>query len=169
MKKLMTVCILSVIAFLNAIYLTNQYYRIVWSEWANVSSFCDINNTFSCSNVLASPYSQIFWLPFPAIAIAVYPLIFLVAFLWMNFVIKKPFHILAGLGLWWMMFNWFFIVREFLYIWSFCPFCLICSAIIVTIFIIWLVWIFNPIEEPKKPQTLIDKLCSIFKCKKSKK
>lgn len=148
MKKLITVCVLSFLAFINAIYLTAQFYKIESAESAwNISSFCDISNSFSCTNVLASPYSQVFGLPFPAIAIAVYPIIFLVAFLGINWIIKKPYHILAFLWLGWMMFNWYFISMEYLYIKSYCPLCLACSVIITLIFILWVVWI---LEKKKK-------------------
>ncbi len=162
MKKLLAICILSIIAFLNAAYLTIQNYKIesTADKW-NITSFCDLNNKFSCTNVLSSPYSKVFWLPFPAIALVVYPIIFLIAFLWINRVIRKPFHILAAMWLWWMMFNWFFISREFLYIGSYCPLCLFCSVIITSIFIIWIIWIKNPIED-EKPKTLLNKIKAFF-------
>lgn len=166
MKKLIAICILSLVAFFNAAYLTMQDYKIQnATDKTSISSFCDLNNTLSCTNVLASPYSRVFWLPFPAIALVVYPIIFLIAYLGLNRIIKKPFHILAAMWAWWMMFNWYFISMEFLYIWSYCPLCLWCSVIITTIFILWVIWIFNPIKEDK-PKTFIDKAKSIFKKKK---
>lgn len=168
MKKLIAICILSIVAFFNASYLTVQNYKIEQAtiKWG-VTSFCDISNTFSCSNVLSSPYSKVFWVAFPAIAMAVYPIIFLIAFLWINSVIRKPFHILTAMWIWWMMFNWFFISREFLYIWSYCPLCLVCTWIITTIFILWVIWIFHPLEDDK-PKTILGKIKAFFKSKKKK-
>lgn len=137
MKKLLAICIISILAFLNAIYLTTENYKIeqATNKWS-ISSFCDLNNTFSCTNVLSSPYSKVFWLPFPAIAMLVYPIIFAIAFLWMQGIIRKPFHILTVLWIWWTMFNSYFISQEFLYIWSYCPLCLLCTVMIVSIAII---------------------------------
>lgn len=140
MRKLITIGIISIIAFINATYLTIQNYKIENSPESTISSFCDFSNSFSCTNVLSSPYSKVFWLPFPAIAILVYPIIFAVAFLWVKWLIRKPFHILAIMWFGWMMFNWYFIAQEFINIHSYCPLCMVCSGIIITIFILGIVW-----------------------------
>jgi len=152
MKKLLTICIISILAFLNAVYLTIQNYKIEQAvdKWS-VSSFCDLNNSFSCTTVLSSPYSKVFWLPFPAIAMIVYPIIFALAFLGMQRVIRKPFHILTALWIWWTLFNSYFISQEFLYIWSFCPLCLLCTIMILSIAIISIFGIYSNFgKEPKK-------------------
>jgi len=85
MKKLfIAIMTLSVIAFGNAVYLTNQAYTLkekMAESIGSYSTFCDINSTFSCSNVLLSPRAQFLGLPFPAIAMVVYPIIFLIALL----------------------------------------------------------------------------------------
>lgn len=157
MKKLLIICIISILAFVNATYLTIHNYQIEKMDKSNLSSsFCDINNIFSCTSVLSSPYSKVFWLPFPAIAMIVYPLIFVIALLGLNSAIKKPFHILAFFGLWWTMFNWYFISQEIIYIWAFCPLCLLCTAMIITILIISLIWIFgdNTIINPNNSDQL---------------
>lgn len=147
MKKLIIICILSIIAFFNATYLTYQNNLIEKaSEKWQISSFCDINNTFSCTNVLSSPYSKVFDLPFTAIAMVVYPIIFLIAFLGISWIIKKPYHILSVMWIGWITFNSYFILQEILYIKAFCPLCLICTAIIISIFIISLIWI---LQKPK--------------------
>lgn len=143
MKKLLTICIISILAFFNAVYLTVQNYKIEHAPKWSISSFCDLNNSFSCTTVLSSPYSKVFWLPFPAIAMLVYPIIFAVAFLGMQKIIKKPFHILAALGIWWTAFNSYFISQEFLYIKSFCPLCLLCTVMIIAIAILSIVWIYS--------------------------
>ncbi|EKE30073.1 MAG: hypothetical protein ACD_2C00049G0001 [uncultured bacterium (gcode 4)] len=168
MKKLFAICILSIIAFWNATYLTMQNYRIenLPANW-KVTSFCDLNNTFSCTNVLSSPYSKVFGLPFPAIAMAVYPIIFLIAFLWMQWIIRKPFHILAAMWTGWLAFNWFFIFREYLYIWSYCPLCLICTGIITSILIMSVYWIFSDFWAEKKKKTFLERAKDKLSFKKS--
>jgi len=138
-KKLITICILSFIAFVNASYLTYNNYKIEQNIW-KIGSFCDINNTLSCSNVLSSPYSKIFWLPFTTYAMIVYPIIFVIAFLGITLVLKKPERFLVALGWGWILFNSYFIYQEFANIWSYCPLCMLCSAIIVTIFVLALIW-----------------------------
>lgn len=97
------------------------------------SSFCDINSTFSCSNVLLSPQAQIFGLPFPAIAIMVYPVIFLVALLGYLGIWRRSFQVLAAMAVGGICFNGYFIYQEAFHIGSFCPLCLMCSGIIITI------------------------------------
>lgn len=142
MKKLIAICILSFVAFINATYLTYENYRIEKLEVnSQVSSFCDINNILSCTNVLSSPYSKVFWLPFPAIAMIVYPLIFAIAYLWAEWLMASSFKYLLILWISWAAFNWYFIAQEFLHIWSYCPLCLMCSVIIITIAIISYFWI----------------------------
>jgi len=150
MKKLLAICIVSVLAFFNAAYLTVQNYKIEHAPKWSISSFCDINNSFSCTTVLSSPYSKVFWLPFPAIAMLVYPIIFAIAFLGMQRIIKKPFHILTALWIGWTLFNSYFISQEILYIWSFCPLCLWCTGMIITIAILSIVWIFSNFDKEQK-------------------
>ena len=99
--KLIIISILSFWAFLNAFYLSydwifvvqnieNNMYFPIWdiSWW---SSFCDINETLSCSSVLENPLSQIYGIPFPILAMIVYPIILLIALLWIFWKIKKCF------------------------------------------------------------------------------
>ncbi|MDD2565924.1 MAG: vitamin K epoxide reductase family protein [Candidatus Gracilibacteria bacterium] len=136
MKKLLTICILSVIAFMNATYLTVQNYKIEHSPVGSVSSFCDLSNSLSCTNVLSSPYSKVLGLPFTAVAMIVYPIIFAIAFLGMQKIIRKPFHILSILGVGGIMFNGYFISQEFLNIGSYCPLCMVCTGIIIVILIL---------------------------------
>lgn len=141
--KLKIILIISLLAFANAFYLsydwifdvtsTNSMYFLpannIWWGW----SFCDINETLSCSAVLSNPLSQIYWIPFPVIALFVYPIIFIVALLWYYKKINNTFKILLTMWLAWIMFNWYFIFKEIFYIWAFCPLCLMCSIIIITI------------------------------------
>lgn len=144
--KLIIISVISVLAFINAFYLSydwifaveqgkSMYFlpanNITWG-----SSFCDISQTLSCSAVLTNPLSQIYWVPFPVIALFVYPIIFLIALLWYFKKIKKSFKILFWMSLAWVMFNWYFIFQETFKIGAFCPLCLLCSAIIITIAIL---------------------------------
>jgi uncharacterized membrane protein len=42
---------------------------------------CDLNSTFSCSSVFKEDFAWIFGLPFSGIALAVYPIIAIIAIL----------------------------------------------------------------------------------------
>lgn len=126
-KKYFVISILSVIATINAAYLT-------YIAYSTSSGFCDISETFSCANALSSPETQIFGVPFPAIALIVYPIIFLIAF----FSHKKnrdSFKILLGISGGGILFNSYFIYQEYL-LGAYCPLCLLCSIIIITIFVL---------------------------------
>ena len=143
--KLIIISIISSLAFFNAFYLSYDWlfavqsasslYFPIWNiSWGG--SFCDISETLSCSTVLQNPLSQIYWIPFPVIALFVYPLIFIVTLLWLFWKIKKHFKILTIMWAGWILFNWYFIYQEIFNIWAFCPLCLLCSAIIITIFVL---------------------------------
>lgn len=143
--KLIIICIISVLAFFNAFYLSYDWLFSVESASSlyfpvgDVSlggSFCDINDTLSCSAVLQNPLSQIFWIPFPVFAMFVYPIMLLVGLLWFFWKIKNTFGILSSMAIGWIMFNWYFIYQEAFNIKAFCPLCLFCSAIIITIFVL---------------------------------
>lgn len=141
--KLIIIIVISILAFFNAFYLSydwiysveqasSLYFQTPWSAVSG-GSFCDINETLSCSAVLSHPLSQIYGIPFPIIALFVYPIIFLVALLGYLNKIAKPFKILLAMWIGWIMFNWYFIYQETFNIWAFCPLCLLCSAIIIAI------------------------------------
>ena len=143
--KLITIAILSIIAFLNAFYLSYDWLFPVKElvETSKVfsinnpgSSFCDINETLSCSSVLDSPLAQIFGIPFPVFAMIVYPLILLLALVWLFWKIKNHFKILSYLAWAWILFNGYFIYQETFNIGAFCPLCMLCSAIIISIFVL---------------------------------
>jgi len=92
MKKTSIILLLSVIAFLNATYLTGKAYNLVPGK-----TFCDINSTWSCGNVVQHPAAWIFGLPFPAIAMVVYPVLFVLTRLLAGAIAaKKPHKKLAG-------------------------------------------------------------------------
>lgn len=130
-KKLCISIILSIIALINASYLTNLAYSQM-----NGSAFCDINATISCSTVFTHPASQIFGFPFPAIALVVYPILILFAV--MGYYKRINYHrtaikYISACGI---LFNAYMISQEIFVIKAFCPLCLICAAIIVTIHIL---------------------------------
>jgi uncharacterized membrane protein len=75
MKKYNIICILSAIAFINATFLT---YR---SFFPSEQTFCDFNSKFSCSSVLANPVANIAGvIPFPVVAMIVYPILLILAY-----------------------------------------------------------------------------------------
>jgi uncharacterized membrane protein len=130
-KKLLAVIILCIIAIFNAAYLTNMAY----SELSG-PSFCDISATMSCTSVFSNTASQIFGIPFPVIALIVYPVLLLVAVLWYYKKINTHRSWLRWLSLGGMLFNGYIIFQETFVIKAFCPLCLLCTGIIITIHIL---------------------------------
>ena len=127
-KKLLIIIVLCIIAIFNAAYLTN----LAYSELSG-PSFCDINSTLSCNNVLVHPAAQIFGIPFPVIALIVYPILLLIAILGYTKTITSHWIQLRRLSLWWMLFNSYIIMQEAFVIKAFCPLCLLCTVIIIII------------------------------------
>ena len=131
--KLLVISIISLGALFNAFYLSYDWLFAVNDVLWGWNSFCNINDTFSCTTVLEHPLSQIYWIPFPVIALLVYPIIIIVALLWYFKNIVNHFKILFAMAIGWIMFNWYFIYQETFNIWAFCPLCLLCTAIIISI------------------------------------
>lgn len=167
--KLIIITIIATIALWDAFYLSydwifnvEQSKSIYFLPTWNISwwwSFCDINETLSCSAVLSNPLSQIYWVPFPVIALFVYPIIILVALLWIFEKFKKSTKVLMFMWFAWMMFNGYFIYQETFKINAFCPLCLLCSAIITTIAILSLTDVVKECRENK----LKDWTCEVTK------
>ena len=137
MKKYLFIAILAAIAIVNAAYLSWEAYQIVYlnADTVRLFSICDINSTFSCTSALDSAYSRPFGIPFPFIALVVYPVLLLLAligYMTRSYGYAKALAILSFMG---MCFNGYIIYMETFYIHAFCPLCLFCSAIIITIFI----------------------------------
>ncbi len=133
MKKFTVIIILAIIATINAWYLTAKAYGLLGSG----STFCDINSRRSCANVVNHPAAYVWPLPFPAIALVVYPVIILLAGLGLAASNKKKYYkTLSYLSAAGILFNWYFIGQEFFVIKAFCPLCLLCTAIIISIFLI---------------------------------
>jgi len=133
-KKLKIIVALAIFGILNAFYLSYDWIfwvsTMVWG-WA-----CDINDTLSCSTVIDSDLTKFFWIPFPVIALTVYPIILITTLLGLFWKIQKHFKILAAMWAGWMMFNWYIIYQETFNIGAFCPVCLMCTGLIITIFIL---------------------------------
>ncbi len=138
MKKIYAILILAFISLWNAIYLTFAAYNLQ-AELANTGEvsefFCDVNDIFSCSNLFLQDFAWMFGIPFSAIAMVVYPIIFLLAFLGMKSKNKNYFKTIFVLALGWMMFNGYIIFNE-LQIPIICLACLACSIAIITIAIL---------------------------------
>lgn len=132
-KKLIVTMLLSGIATFNAIYLTIKGYEIKWQSLSEIVPLpCDINSTFSCSSVFTHDFAWIFWIPFPLIAIFVYPIIILIAYLWLIWKIKNHFTILFYMWIGWALFNSYFIYHEIL-VSTYCLLCLACTVIIISV------------------------------------
>lgn len=140
MNKLKAIIVLALISTFNAAYLTYEAYLL--KLWKSTNEFiCDINSTFSCSSVFKEDFSWMFGVPFSLIALIVYPIIMLVAYLWITWKISKlkTFNILALLSMWWILFNSYIIFNEF-FLKTYCLLCLMCTVIIVSILLISLFW-----------------------------
>ena len=86
--KLRLIALLWLAGTLDAAYLTNKAYKIKdslktfwWFWWEKIWMACDVNSTFSCSSVFKEDFAWIFGLPFSEIALAVYPVILIIAIL----------------------------------------------------------------------------------------
>jgi uncharacterized membrane protein len=75
------ILILALIGVANAAYLSYHAYGYWFGANADALRMlpCDINSVFSCSDILSNPMSLIFGIPFPMIALVVYPLLFKLA------------------------------------------------------------------------------------------
>ncbi len=134
--KFLIIIILSGLAFVNASYLSYKAYFFRFIDPHGLSSFCDISNTFSCTEVLRHPLSQVFGISFPWIAFIVYPVLLIIAYFGYRSIksctcYAKTLAVLSGMG---VLFNSYIIYREVMYIHAYCILCLICTVIIVTIF-----------------------------------
>jgi uncharacterized membrane protein len=79
-NKYILILVLALVALGNAIYLSYTAYQLLHTvAGVTVTSGCDINPTFSCSNVIVHPDTMIAGIPFPYLALVVYPIITLLA------------------------------------------------------------------------------------------
>lgn len=90
----------------------------------------------SCTSVFSNTASQIFGIPFPTIALVVYPILLVIALLGYYKKIDNHRSWLKWLSLGGMIFNWYIIFQETFVIKAFCPLCLLCTGIIITIHVL---------------------------------
>jgi len=147
--KLKIITLLWLAGTIDAAYLTNEAYKIkdklqtFWNFWwEQIWMACDVNSTFSCSTVFKEDFAWIFGLPFSGIALAVYPIIAIIAILWLKWKIKNHFKILLIMAIWGLLFNSYVIYNEYL-IWAYCLLCIICTAIIITVWSLSIAWLKN--------------------------
>jgi|GEM_PF-887815 len=136
MKQYRYIVWLSVLAFINAAYLSYKAYFFRYVDPLGLTSFCDFSKFNSCSEVLRHPLANVFGIPFPWIALVVYPVLLTLAWFGyrkQSYVQAKILAVLSFLG---MCFNGFIIYREVRFIHAYCLLCLLCTIIIVTIFIL---------------------------------
>ena len=126
MKNYIIIAAIATIAAFNALYLTKLAY-------SHQESFCDINQTISCSAAINNPDLIFFGIPFPVIALVVYPIIILIALFSFYKKKKEGFYILRVLALGGILFNSYIIFNEYK-MGAFCALCAVCSVIIITIF-----------------------------------
>lgn len=133
-KKYAIIIGLALVAIVNASYLSYKSYIYHFVNTKNLTTICDFSRFSSCTDVLRNPLSLVFGIPFPWIALVVYPILLGLAvygYKKASIVPAKIIMVLSAMG---MSFNSFIIYREIRYIHAYCILCLICTAIIITIF-----------------------------------
>jgi uncharacterized membrane protein len=136
-KIYLVILILALIGVFNAAYLSYHAYGFWFGANADALRMlpCDISATFSCSDILSNPRSLVFGIPFPMVALIVYPILSIIALIgWMTRT-TCPAKILTGLSAGGICFNSYVIYQESIVgVW--CPLCAMCTVIIVTIFVL---------------------------------
>lgn len=146
-KKYLVIMVLAAVAILNAGYLSFKAYGYHFAGNPELSTACDAFGAGSCSDVLRDPLSLVFGIPFPFIALVVYPILFLIAWYGYRNASLAPAKVLAVLSAMGMGFNGFIIYRETFFIHTYCPLCLLCTAIIISIFVLSLVLVRSDEEK----------------------
>jgi uncharacterized membrane protein len=146
-KKLISIILLAIIWTLDAAYLTYSSFLSktqtkVFGWWWELWFACDINSTFSCSSVFNESFAWILWIPFSGIALAIYPILAIIAVLWLKWKMKNSFKILLILSILWLIFNLYIIFNEYL-VGVYCLLCLLCTGIIITIWVLSYIWLKN--------------------------
>ncbi|MDQ7009977.1 MAG: vitamin K epoxide reductase family protein [Candidatus Gracilibacteria bacterium] len=136
--KLIIISLLGIIGSLDAAYLTSEAYKIkdkvqiFGGGGEDIGFICDVNSVFSCSSVFNENFAWILGIPFSGIALAVYPILVIIALLGLFGKIKNHFKMLFILSIGGLLFNIYIIINESL-IGAYCLLCLLCTAIIITI------------------------------------
>lgn len=126
-----TIIVVSLIGMVNAIYLTYLFLQDKWGEAEK--SFCDINASLSCSSVVTSQYAQFMGVPVCTIALFVYPILIVLA--WMTLGRRKTknlFYAISLLSAMGLMLNIVYIYNEVTYIKALCALCILCTVFIAT-------------------------------------
>jgi len=146
-NKFISIIILAIIWTLDAAYLTYSAYLSKaqtkvfgwgWDLWFA----CDVNSTFSCSSVFNENFAWIMWIPFSWIALAIYPILVIIAILGLKWKMKKSLKTLLIMSILWLIFNLYIIANEYV-VWVYCLLCLLCTAIIISIWTLSIIWIKN--------------------------
>lgn len=138
MKKIYAILALAFISFLNATYLTISAYSLkaeMAASGETTEFFCDVNDMFSCSNLFMQDFAWMFGIPFSSIAMVVYPILFVLAFLWLKSKNKNYFKVTGLMALGGISFNGYIIFHE-IQIPIICLACLACTIAIATIAIL---------------------------------
>lgn len=135
-KKYLVIMVLAAVAIVNAGYLSYKAYGYHFAGAPELSTACDAFGAGSCSDVLRDPLSLVFGIPFPFIALVVYPILFSIAWYGYQKTSLMPAKILAVLSGMGMGFNGFIIYREIFFIHQYCLLCLLCTLIIISIFVL---------------------------------
>ncbi len=130
-KSAITIITVSSLGMLNAFYLS---YLFLMEKWGKAEiGVCDVNSIISCSNVITSPYAQFLGVPVCTIALIVYPILIILA--WLTLVrprTRNLFYAISLLSAMGLMLNLVYIYNEVVYIESLCPLCILCSLFILT-------------------------------------
>jgi uncharacterized membrane protein len=132
-RHFFSIVTLSFLATVNALYLSYKAYYVRFIDPLGLSSFCDVSQVFSCTDVLRSSYSLVFGVSFPWVALAVYPLLATFAVYGMKTSSLMYMRIIAYTSIAGLIFNLFIIYREMRFIHAYCLLCLVCTIIIATI------------------------------------
>lgn len=136
MKQYRVIIVIALIALVNAAYLSYKAFYFRYVDPLGLTSICDFSKVNSCSEVLRHPLANVFGIPFPWIALVVYPILLGLAWYGYKHQSYTQAKVLAVLSFLGMCFNGFIIYREIFFIRAYCLLCLICTVIIISIFIL---------------------------------
>lgn len=122
----------SVLGFLNALYLTVLFIEKTFLG-STGPSVCDINATWSCSDVITSPFSKFLGVPICTVALFIYPAIVILAILALKKKkAKNYFYAISILSAMGMMMNVIYLNNEYAFLNAICLFCTFCLVLIIT-------------------------------------
>jgi len=111
--------------------LATFFYRKKWGEAEK--GICDVNAILSCSSVVTSPYAEFLGVPVCTIALFVYPILIVLAWMTLNRPkTKNLFYAISLLSAMGLMLNLVYIYNEVVYIQSICALCILCTLFILT-------------------------------------